>query len=59
MSPAMNRIKSALGQLVKLLLLVVVAVGVLYKMRVNIPALGTPKLYASLDSTGTRQPAPV
>ncbi len=50
----MNRIKSALGRLVKLLMLVVAVVGVLYAMRVNIPALNTYKFYAHLDSMGMR-----
>ena len=50
----MKRIKSAIGRLLKLLILVVVVSGVLYKMRVNIPGLNTPRLYARLDSMGLR-----
>ncbi len=50
----MKWIKSAIGRLLKILILVVVVVGVLYKMHVNIPALNTPRLYAHLDSMGMR-----
>ena len=48
--------KSIMGRLVTTLMLVVVLIGGgvfgLYKMRVDIPALNTPKIYAYLDSMG-------
>ncbi len=51
-------IKSVMRRLVKILMLVVVLIGGvvfgLYKMRVDIPALNTPKIYAHLDSLGVR-----
>ncbi len=50
----MNRIKPVLGLLVKFLLLGTAVVGVLYKMRVNIPVLNTSRLYAHLDNMGMR-----
>ena len=54
----MNSIKSAMWRLVKTLMLVVALIGGgvfgLYKMRVDIPALNTPKLYAYLDSMMVR-----
>jgi membrane fusion protein, multidrug efflux system len=50
----MKRIKSAIVQLLKLSILVLVVIGVLYKMRVNIPGVNAPKLYAHLDSMGLR-----
>lgn len=50
----MNRIKAVLGRLVQFLILAAVVIGVLYKMRVNIPALHTSKLYAQLDYMGIR-----
>ena len=54
----MNRIKLAIRRLVKTLMLVVVLIGGgvfgLYKMRVDIPTLNTPKIYAYLDSMGMR-----
>ena len=46
--------KSIMGRLVMTLMLVAVLIGGgvfgLYKMRVDIPALNTPKIYAHLDS---------
>ncbi len=48
----MNRIKSAFGLLLKFLMLAVVAVGILYKMRVNIPVLNTSRFYTRLDDMG-------
>src|SRR4051812_41978398 len=48
----MNRIKAILGRLVQFTILVAVAIGVMYKMRVNIPALNTAKLYAHIDYMG-------
>ena len=54
----MNRIKFAMRRLVRTLMLVVALIsgGVfgLYKMRVDIPPLNTPKIYAYLDSMGVR-----
>jgi membrane fusion protein (multidrug efflux system) len=54
----MNRIKIILRRLVVVLLLVGVvlsgAVFGMYKMRWNIPALNTTKIYANLDSLATR-----
>ena len=54
----MNRIKFAMRRLVRTLMLVVAlisgAVFGLYKMRVDIPPLNTPKIYAYLDSMGMR-----
>jgi membrane fusion protein (multidrug efflux system) len=49
---------SVMRRLVKTLMLVVALIGGgvfgLYKMRVDIPALNTPKIYAHLDSMGVR-----
>ena len=54
----MNRIMFAMRRLVKTLMLVVALIGGgvfgLYKMRVDIPPLNTPKIYAYLDSMGMR-----
>ena len=54
----MNRIKFAMRWLVRTLMLVVALIGGgvfgLYKMRVDIPPLNTPKIYAYLDSMGMR-----
>ena len=54
----MNSMKSAMRRLLITLMLVVVLIGGgvfgLYKMRVDIPALNTPKLYAHLDSMMVR-----
>ena len=50
----MNRIKNVIGLLLKILILVLVVIGILYKMRVNVPALHTPGLYARLDAMGYR-----
>jgi membrane fusion protein, multidrug efflux system len=54
----MKSIKSAMWRLVIILVLVVALIGGgvfgLYKMRVDIPALNTPKLYANLDSVMVR-----
>ncbi len=54
----MNRLKSAIRRLVKILMLVVALIGAgvfgLYKMHVDIPALNTPKLYTYLDSMMVR-----
>ena len=53
-----GRNKSVVGLLVKILMLTVVVIGGvvfgLYKMRVDIPALNTSKIYAYLDSQGPR-----
>jgi membrane fusion protein (multidrug efflux system) len=50
--------RSVLGRLVRALLLVVAVIGGvvfgLYKMRVEIPALNTPRIYAYLDTMGAR-----
>ena len=50
--------KSIMGRLVRTLMLVVTLIGGavfgLYKMRVDIPALNTPKIYAHFDSMGAR-----
>ena len=54
MSPAMKWMKAVLRWSVKLSLLTVAVVGVLYTMRVNIPALNTSKLYTHLDEMGMR-----
>ena len=55
-----GRNKSIMGRLVRILMLVVVVIGgvvfVLYKMRVDIPALNTPAL-AYLDSMGAARRA--
>ena len=52
----MNRIKFAMRWLVRTLMLVVALISGpvfgLYKMRVDIPPLNTPKIYAYLDSMG-------
>ena len=40
----MKGIKTAIGRLVKLVLLLAIAIGVLYKMRVNIPVRTPPAL---------------
>jgi membrane fusion protein, multidrug efflux system len=53
-----GRNKSVMGRLVRTLMLVVAVIGGvvfgLYKMRVDIPALDTPQIYAYLDSMGAR-----
>ena len=50
--------KSVMRRLVRTLMLVVALIGGgvfgLYKMRVDIPALNTPKIYAHLDSMGVQ-----
>ena len=52
----MNPIKFAMRRPVSTLMLVVALIGGgvfgLYKMRVDIPPLNTPKIYAYLDSIG-------
>ena len=50
----MNRVKSAIGLLVKFSILAAVAVGVLYKTRVNVPGVDAPKFYARIDSVALR-----
>ena len=53
-----GRNKSVMGWLVTILMLVVAVIGGvvfgMYKMHVDVPALNTPRIYASLDSMGTR-----
>jgi membrane fusion protein (multidrug efflux system) len=54
----MNWMKLAMRRLARILMLVVLVIGggvfALYKMRVDIPRLNTPKIYAYLDSMGER-----
>ena len=54
----MNRIKFPMRRLVRTLMLVAALISgvvfVLYKMRMDIPRLNTPKIYAYLDSMGMR-----
>ena len=51
--------KSVMGRLVRTLMLVAALIGGavfgLYKMRVDIPSLNTPKIYAHLDSMSVRR----
>ena len=57
----MNRIMFAMRRLVKTLMLVVALIGGgvfgLYKMRLDIPPLNTPKIYAYLDYIGNARQA--
>jgi membrane fusion protein (multidrug efflux system) len=57
-SDSTGRNRSIMGRLVRLLMLVVAVIGGLifglYKKRVDIPALNTSKIYASLDSLSAR-----
>ena len=54
----MNRLNFGMRRLVRTLMLVLALISgplfALYKMRVDIPSLNTPKIYEYLDYVGTR-----